>query len=415
MSGAILNRTEHEPLISVEQATRRIIKSVAPVTTESISLDHAHGRILREQIFADRDQPAFNRATMDGIAINHSAITKGTTKFYLQDKQSPGQAPKILSDEHCAIAITTGAPLPEGCTAVVPQEKLTFHGAAVFLHKVSEVHEYSNVHLSGSDFRKGELLLTPGCTIGAGEVGAIASAGRRSANVSAVVRVAVVITGNEIELQSESSNSFQIRDINGPIVTSVLSTIQGCEVSRVYVLDSIAALEKVIGEQLANNDVVITTGGVSKGDADFIPHVMERLDVQQLFHGVAQKPGKPLWVGLGPQGLVFGLPGNPVSVTHCLVRYVLPAIRRMQQATDTPPKYARLARDMRGLKNKIWFVPTFIETDEEAVVWADPRVPNTSGDFSSLVNTGGFIELPMGTSPIKQGTPLKLYEFGRLL
>ena len=131
MTNAVGKLSSRERLIDVEEATSLLMRNVEPVAMENVALESATGRVLREQIFADRDQPGFNRATMDGIAINHSAITKGTTKFYLQDKQSPGQAPKILSDEHCAIAITTGAPLPEGCTAVVPLEKLTFHGAAV--------------------------------------------------------------------------------------------------------------------------------------------------------------------------------------------------------------------------------------------------------------------------------------------
>ena len=169
-----------------------------------------------------------------------------------------------------------------------------------------------------------------------------------------------------------------------------------------HALDTEANLHQRLSEHLSASDVLILSGGVSKGKFDLVPKVLKQLGIEEVFHQVAQRPGKPMWFGVGPQGqVVFGLPGNPVSTLVCLVRYVIPAMATAMGAHRSLQKVA-LAAPVTWQLALTQFLPVAITGDELGRLWATPRPTNTSGDFLSLTVTDGFVELPPGPIPCRK-------------
>ena len=158
-----------------------------------------------------------------------------------------------------------------------------------------------------------------------------------------------------------------------------------------------------LGARLASHDVLVLSGGVSKGKFDFVPEALKHLGVAEIFHQVAQRPGRPMWFGRGPQGqLVFGLPGNPVSTLICLVRYVLPALAASMGAKRVSPPRIAMAREMRKGRPMAYFMPVVLESRDGGASVASPQPPSGSGDFLALAGTDGFVELP----PRPEGYPV---------
>lgn len=391
-------------MLTPDEAERVIRAQLRALAVESLPLLQCAGAVLREDICAERDQPPFDRVAMDGIALASRAVREGRRHFQVQGMQAAGDAPGVLTDTAHCIEIMTGAMLPQGCDAVVPVERITARGNEASLEDGLDVAAWQNVHRRASDARAGARLLAAGTVLHAPEIAVAAGAGQARLRVAAQPAVIVVSTGNELVEPGDPIAPHQVRRSNAYGLVAQLRLHGYNRVADDHVMDDAAALRRKLELHLATHDLLILSGGVSAGRLDLVPQTLAQIGVQQHFHKIAQRPGKPLWFGTAPSGAaVFGLPGNPVSSFVCLARYVLPALRAAAGAASPPPEVVALAAPVRVTPPLAYFLPVRLVRDARGALAAEPRPTNGSGDFTSLVGTDGFVQLPAGPNEYPAG------------
>ena len=379
---------------------------------ESLPLAQCAGGVLRENVYAERDQPPFDRVDMDGIALDSRAVATGRRAFRVQAIQAAGDPPLTLAASTACIDVMTGAVLPAGCDSVVPVEELTVSGDQAVLGAAVRVEPWQYVHRRGSDTRQGTLLVASGTRLHAPEIAIAASAGMARIRVSSQPMLAVISTGNELVEPGEPVLSHQVRRSNAYGIVSALREHGFQRVADDHIQDDAAELRERLRFHLETHDVLVLSGGVSMGKFDLVPQVLEELGVHAIFHRVAQRPGKPLWFGVAPSGAaVFGLPGNPVSTLVCISRYVLPALFASLGQRPPPPERLALGEPVTITAPLTHFLPVRIEQDDWGRPWAMPAPTNGSGDFTGLAGTDGFVELPPGPNTYKKGFVTRLFRW----
>jgi molybdopterin molybdotransferase len=400
------------PLITPRLAEEAINSRLTCLPIESLPLTQCVGGTLRENVYAERDQPPFDRVTMDGIAVDSAALRRGLRRFRIQATQAAGTPPIKLGASEDAIEVMTGAILPLGSDCVIPIEQLDIADGYASLNATVVNAPYHNVHRRGSDGRQGALLLAGGTLMRAPEIAVAASAGMARVRVSSQPAVMVVSTGDELIEPGDTIADYQVRRSNAYAITATLRKRGLARVGDDHVPDDEVLLRERLALHLTTHEVVVLSGGVSMGKFDFVPKVLAQLGVQEVFHNVAQRPGRPMWFGVGPQGqAVFGLPGNPVSTLVCLIRYVIPAIAEAMGTKREPPERLALAAPVTFQPPLAYFLPVTIEHDDWGRPWANPRPPNGSGDFTSLAGTDGFVELPPGPNTYPKGFVTTVYRW----
>jgi molybdopterin molybdotransferase len=391
------------PMLTPAQAETLIEQHLTCLPIESLPLTQAAGAVLRENIYAERDHPPFDRVAMDGIAICTAAAASQAGRLRVSGLQSAGEPPQTLTDPDSCIEIMTGAMLPRGCDAVVPVEQLQRNGAFAEIGRKA-VQPWQNVHRRGSDCQQGALLLAAGTRLSAPEVAIAAGAGMARLRVSAQPMIVVISTGNELVEPGEVIEPHQVRRSNAYGITASLRQHGFTRVADDHVRDDEAELTERLNFHLRTHDVLILSGGVSMGKLDLVPKVLDRLGVHPVFHHVAQRPGKPMWFGVSQAGpAVFALPGNPVSTMVCLGRYVLPALRAaMGQTAAEPPRIA-LTAPVEVKAPLAFYMPVKLKSDDWGRTSAEPCPTNGSGDFTALAGTEGFVELPPGPQTFPKG------------
>ena len=379
---------------------------------ESLPLAQCAGAVLRENIYAERDQPPFDRVAMDGVALDSRAASAGTRSFHIQATQAAGDPPLTLAAARDCIEVMTGAMLPVGCDSVVPVEQLSIEGDAAGLAPETRVEPWQNVHRRGSDTRQGTLLLSSGVRLRAPEIAIAAGAGMARIRVSAQPMLIVISTGNELVEPGEPMLAHQVRRSNAYAIVSALREHGFQRVADDHLQDVAAQLHERLEFHLKTHDVLVLSGGVSMGKFDLVPKALEALGVRAVFHKVAQRPGKPLWFGVGPTGAaVFGLPGNPVSTLICFTRYVLPALRGSLGLQPAAPERLALGAPVTVTPPLTYFLPVRLTQDDWGRSWAMPAPTNGSGDFTSLAGTDGFVELPPGPNTYPKGFVTRLFRW----
>jgi molybdopterin molybdotransferase len=302
--------------------------------------------------------------------------------------------------------------LPTGCDAVVPIEAVILADGYANLAAPSRVDPWQNVHQRGSDSRQGALLLSAGIRLNGPEIAIAAGAGMPRIRVSAQPTIVVITTGNELIEPGEPVEAHQIRRSNAYGVVAALRERGFTRVADDHVMDDEEALKKRLKFHLDTHDVLILSGGVSAGRLDLVPKALTDLGVRCVFHRIEQRPGRPIWFGVGPTGTaVFALPGNPVSTLVCLARYVMPALyAAMGQQQQSPHKIA-LAAPVEVRAPLAFFMPVRVSGDDWGRGWAAPCPTNGSGDFTSLAGTDGFVELPPGPNTYPKGFVTRLYRW----
>ncbi|HEX7117033.1 MAG TPA: molybdopterin molybdotransferase MoeA [Steroidobacter sp.] len=386
------------------------IRSHAPLLPAvSVPVAELAGTTLRERVVARLDQPPFDRVTMDGIAFAFAAYERGRRAFRIAGTQAAG-APraKLASEDEC-FEVMTGAIVPEGCDCVVPVEQINVEGGVAYLSAEAVAERGLYIHARGIDSRRGDVLLEPGTVLGPAEVAVLASHGYTHATVTRKPRIAVISTGDELVEPGAPLEPWQIYRSNAYAILAELQRRGYDEVTLDHLPDDPDILRTRLEEHLATRDTLILSGGVSMGRFDHVPRVLTELSVSTLFHKVAQRPGKPLWFGLGLAGqTVYALPGNPVSTLVCLVRYVLAGLARSQGRALEPVPSALLDRSFEVKPALTLFVPASLRF-EAGRCHATPRPTHGSGDFTSLIGTDGFVELPPGPRLVPQGTSVPLH------
>ena len=399
-------------LITPRLAEEAIYSRLTCLPIESLPLTQCVGGTLRENVYAERDQPPFDRVAMDGIAVDSEALKRGLKRFRIQGIQAAGAPPLKLQTADDAIEVMTGAMLPSGCDNVIPVEQLEVVDGFATLTSQVVMTSFHNVHRRGSDSRQGKLLLESGTLLRAPEIAVAASAGMARVRVSSQPAIMVISTGDELIEPGDPIAEFQVRRSNAYAVAATLRKRGFGRVGDDHVIDDEALLRKRLELHLTTHEVLVLSGGVSMGKFDLVPKVLMQLGVQEVFHTIAQRPGKPMWFGVGPHGqAVFGLPGNPVSTLVCLIRYVIPAIAEAMGTRRTAPERLALAAPVSFKPPLAYFLPVVIEHDDWGRPWAHPKATNGSGDFLSLAGTDGFVELPPGPNTYPKGFVTSVYRW----
>ncbi len=400
--------------ISPAEAQRLIGEHLPCPPIESLPLAQCAGAVLRENVYAERDQPPFDRVSMDGVALASASVSgkADTQGWRVQATQAAGEAPLTLASRDQCIEIMTGAVLPTGCDTVVPVEQVTLRDGVVSLSAAAQPTAWRNVHRRASDGRQGDLLVAAGTVLHAPEIAVAASAGMARLRVSSQPAIVVISTGNELIEPGEAIAPHQIRRSNAYAVAAALREHGFIRVADDHLADNAALLRERLDFHLRTHEVLILSGGVSMGKFDYVPSVLAELGVQCLLHGIAQRPGRPMWFGITSHGrAVFALPGNPVSTLVCLSRYVLPALyAAMGQTLDASERIA-LHEAIEWQLSLTGFMPVAVHHDDWGRPWATPRPTNGSGDFAALALTQGFVELPPGPAHFKKGFVTRLYRW----
>ena len=365
--------------LSVPEAERLVQRTVKRAPTVTVPLADAAGEILREPLRADRPLPPFDRVTMDGVAFSFAAWQRGCREFRIEGVQAAGQPVQSRRTTIGCLEVMTGAPLPRGCDCVVPVEELQIQSGWVHVH--GDVKRHQCIHPTGSDARRGQLLVPPGGMLDGPAIAVAASIGKTHLRVARRPTIAIVSTGDELVPVGKRPLPHQIRRSNAHALAASLRLRGFRDVTLAHAPDNPQELRLTLRRALTA-DIVLLTGGVSKGRFDFVPAVLRELGVREVFHRVQQRPGRPLWFGVTRDGKrVFGLPGNPVSCLVCLHRYLF-----------EPQELWQLKQPLRRGKLTV-FKP----------VRAGKPVPmNTSGDFADLARSDGFVEIPAGTGTVRR-------------
>jgi molybdopterin molybdotransferase len=403
------------PVLSVEDAYRHVLATARLLPTETVPLLNAIGRVLRQDVVADRDFPPYDRVTMDGIALRYAALAAGQTAFPIERTQLAGALPQPLADSQAAIEIMTGAALPPGTDTVIRYEDLAFSDESTRQATVQVLppRQGHNVHARATDQPAGAQLLAPGLVLSPAEIAVAATVGAATLTVARRSRVAVVSTGDEIVPVDQVPLPHQIRRSNAPMLQAALA-VDGALSEAFHFDDDLASLKQGLPSLLAEFDAVLLSGGVSKGKADFLPQALRESGVEQLFHGVAQRPGQPFWFGQRPGGAaVFAMPGNPVSTFVGYYRYVRGWL--LQSAGVEPivgqQLFAELAAPVDFKPQLTYFLAVRLERKPDGRLLAYPAPTAGSGDLAGLLAADGLLELAPGQTHFAAGTAWPLWPY----
>jgi molybdopterin molybdotransferase len=397
-------------MITVQQAEKLILENTRDYGNEIVLFDEALGRVLAEEIKTDRDLPPFNRVTMDGIAVKYAAIAQNIKTFKIKATQAAGDVPiEIDADDEC-IEIMTGAALPKSVDTVIRYEDIEINdGKATILG--DNIKQGQNLHLKGSDKQKGEIILTPGRLITPAVISLIASVGETELRVKRIPRVVILSSGDELVDVSDTPSPYQIRRSNSYMLQAMLAQ-QGIKGSIRHVPDDEAIIKQQFGLCLQHYDVILLSGGISMGKFDYIPQALRDLYVEEIFHKVQQRPGKPFWFGKHGNGVVvFAFPGNPVASFMCMQRYFVPWLNASLAIQSKETVYAVLADDFKFQPSLEYYLQVKLHYSKEGQLLATPVVGNGSGDFANLADTDAFVELPSDKTTFKKGEVYKIWPF----
>lgn len=396
-------------MISPQEATRIILAHPFAFVDEEISTHHSLERILIENIVADTDLPPFNRIMMDGVAIQFADWQNGIRHFNIAATQKAGSPQMTLTKASSCIEVMTGGICPQSADSVIPYEEIEINENSCTVHS-KNVRAGQNIHVRGSDKLRGDILVQSGKKMGAAEIGIAVSVGKTSVRVVSHPSIHIFSTGDELVETDIIPEAHQIRRSNVYALQQILKA-HGVESTQSHLPDDYEIMKTAIADQLQKCDALLLTGAVSKGKFDFIPTVLEELGVTKLFHGIAQRPGKPMWFGNKNEKVVFAFPGNPVSTFMCAHRYLIPWIKKSLSKKTPVPIYAKLATSFENKTTLTFFLQVKITFSMQGEIVAEPAVGGGSGDYANLTDADGFLELPAGpkVNEAKSIHPLYLY------
>jgi molybdopterin molybdotransferase len=395
--------------ITVAEAEKIVLSEQRDFGSERIPFIESLGRVLAEDIVADRDLPPYDRVTMDGIAIRYAALKNGIRSFNIKATQAAGDVPiEISSDDEC-IEIMTGAAMPSSVDTVVRYEDLEMKNGSVTV-LIDSVTEKQNIHFRGRDKRKYEVVASTNQFITPAVINMAAATGKSELLVKKLPRVVIISSGDELVEVNETPTPYQIRRSNNYSLWAVLQQYK-LNPDMLRVPDDAEITRQRIEECIDKYDAIIVSGAVSAGKFDYVPKALEHLFVKKLFHKVRQRPGGPFWFGKHENGLlVFALPGNPVSTFMCLHRYFLPWLLASWKIEEKK-EFAMLDEDFTFAPQLQYFLQVKLRMNEEARLLATPVMGNGSGDFANLVDMDAFMELPLEKNNFTKGEVFKIWRF----
>lgn len=387
-------------MITYQEAIEIITKHTFTVEAETISLNETDGRVLAEDIIADRDLPPYDRVTMDGISINFKSFDKGQRSFVIEKTIGAGIPKSRLEDPTKCVQIMTGAIMPEGADTVIRYEDISIEDNVATINE--KVFHQQNIHFKAQDKKQGEIVLAKGITLGATEAIVAAAVGRSNLEVIKLPKAAIITTGDELVGIDETPLAHQVRRSSNYGAQNVLKQ-WGIDSKQYHLRDDKTHMLEEISGIIDRYELVVITGGVSRGKFDYLPEVLDELGVTKHFHKVKQRPGKPFWFGTAANGTtVFALPGNPVSSFVCATAYIKPWLKASQGMTDRLPA-VKLMSDVTFKPDLTYFLECSVRVSPEGVIEAQTFKGNGSGDFANMTQADGFVVLPQGKTEFKAG------------
>jgi len=395
-------------MITVEEALQLIKNQTTSYGTEEIELKHSIGRVLKETIVADRDFPPYDRVTMDGIAFQYETFQNGRMTFEIEGVAAAGAAQFTLSNPDNCLEVMTGSIMPLQADVVVRYEDVEIEGSLATL-LVDSVKLNQNIHGRGTDRKANSEIISKGVMISPAEIGVAATVGKSTVKVAKLPRVLIISTGDELVDVHETPKAHQIRRSNVFLLQTTLQHYK-IDADTAHLDDDLEKIKIALALHLENYDVIVMSGGVSKGKFDFLPEALNDLGVVKYFHKIKQRPGKPFWFGKHPKGtLVFALPGNPVSSFLCTHRYLMPWLKDSLGLEKQTPTTAVLAAPIHFKPDLTYFAQVKLTSDVDGKLLAHPIEGNGSGDFANLVDADAFIEIPRGKDVFEVGEVCPVY------
>ena len=368
---------------------------------EKRPLLECNGRVLAEDLKADRDFPPYDRVTMDGIAINYDSYESGNRSFKIESTSPAGSPQATLENSSCCIEVMTGSMLPQHTDTVIRYEDCVIQNGVAKLEEVL-IQKQQNIHFKGMDIPEGKTIVARGSQISSAEINIAASVGKRELEVVKMPSAVIISTGDELVDIGERPMAHQIRRSN---VYGIRNTLKewGVDAGLNHLPDDKPKMKAIITDLMKTYDILIFTGGVSKGKFDYLPEVLKELNVKRHFHKIQQRPGKPFWFGTATNGKhIFALPGNPVSSFVCLYAYIRFWLYKSLGIPEEQLK-AELLNDVSFKPNLVYFPEARLSVNEKGTLMAQVILGNGSGDFANLVKTDGFMVLPQEKSEFKKG------------
>ena len=390
-------------MIPVAKALQIVLDQTTSLPAESVALVDALGRILAEDIVADTDLPPFDRAQMDGYAIRAADVANTPARLRIVGESAAGNGWHHEMKAGEAVRIMTGAPVPAGADAVQQVELTREVDGAGFVEILESVKRGRSIVKQADEIKVGETVLRAGEEINAAMIATLASFGYAQLKVGRRPRVTVMATGGELVDVDQRPGRDQIRDSNNYTIAAYAS-LAGAIVERLPLVgDDTEELKRRISKASEASDVLITSGGVSMGVYDFTKAALKELGAEVFFERVALRPGKPTVFARLGNTLVFGLPGNPVSVAVTFNLFARTALRAMQGSKDVtlPAETAVLSRDLKGSIDRESYLPAMLRSDEGGTLLAEPLKWGGSSDFVAFAKATALINLPIKTNTVR--------------
>ena len=406
-------------MISVSEALQTILENTQDFGIEEISFLESIGRVLKEDIVADRDFPPFNRVAMDGIAINHRYFEYGVRDFKIEGIQPAGSPQENMENAAHCYEVMTGAVLPENTDTVIRYEDVEIDSLMATV-TLDVLEKGKNIHVQGQDRKEGEILIPKNSIITAAEIGVIATVGKAIVKVSKIPKVIIVSTGDELVEVNQIPEAHQIRRSNSFSLLTLSERFK-IKADTAHIADDKEKLTAKISSYIEQYDVLLFSGAVSKGKFDYLPEVLEELGVEKCFHRVAQRPGKPFWYGCTAsfgtskqerkenRKSIFAFPGNPISTYVNCLAYFYPWYAK-SAGFEWKEETVILGEDVSFTPKLTYFLQVKVDVKYGHLV-AIPIKGNGSGDLASLTEADGFIQLPAEQSEFKKGETFPLLRY----
>lgn len=390
-------------MISVAAARQIVSVQSRLLPAVLLPFDRSIGYVLSEDMISPLSIPSFPQSSMDGYAIR---VADKALLLEIQDELPAGTSRALVLQPGKAIKVFTGGPVPEGADLVVQKEWVTVTGNLIRVNAEKEIEPGSHIRMPGSEISNGAVAIPKGTEIQAMHIGFMASLGLTEVPVIRKPSVAIVITGDEL-VQPGSPISFgQVYESNSFGLRACLQQLHISDITVSYTKDTLAETESRIAQALAIHDLVLVTGGVSVGDYDHVAQACDRIGISRQFHGVKQRPGKPLYFGTTEGRWVFGLPGNPASVLSCFYQYVQPLLYALSGVASAKTERAVLAESFEKKPALGFFLKGYCENGVVSVAQAQ-----ASFQLSAFVQANCWIELEEAQHYFAKGTEVTVHPF----
>jgi molybdopterin molybdotransferase len=393
-------------LITVAEAQSLVVERAKPLDAERVPIERAFGRVLAEDVAARVDLPPFASSAMDGYALRSSDTTTAPVSLAIAGSVAAGSPASRRLEPGEAMAISTGGAVPEGADAVIPLELTRRADGTVEVEQT--VPAGAHVRGRGGDVTAGTVVLERGVRLGAAQVGSLAAAGIAEVQCSKRPRVGILVTGSELRKPGDELGPGQIYESNGLMLTAQLTSAGAVPAQLGVVPDQEEEHRKTMERALLGFDMLVTSGGASVGPHDLVRKVQSDLRVDEVFWGVAVKPGKPVAFGVRREHLVFNLPGNPVSALVCFELFVRPAIEALQGIPEPLPAFSAgvLAAPVSRNAARDEFVRARAEHGPDGL-----RLHPVAGQDSHMIVSAAradtLVEVPRGSGELAVGADVR--------